>query len=49
MRNPVSAPTLVPSFDVSVYLVFNDFGEIGRAYREPEETFPILQTSSRGC
>jgi hypothetical protein len=33
-----SGPSLVPSsFDVTVYLVLDDFGKIGRAYREADE------------
>jgi len=28
---------MVPSFDVSVYLVLDDFGSFGRAYRETDE------------
>ena len=33
----MSSPTLVPSFDVTVYLVLDDFGPVGRAYREADE------------
>ena len=29
-----AGPSLVPKFDVTVYLVLDDFGKIGRAYRE---------------
>jgi hypothetical protein len=43
MRNPVYAPTLVPSFDVTVYLVLDDFGKIGRAYREADEVESDLE------
>jgi hypothetical protein len=28
----------IPGFDVDVYLVLDDFGKIGRAYREVDET-----------
>jgi hypothetical protein len=31
------SPSLVPGFDVDVYLVLDDFGQIGRAYREADE------------
>ena len=32
-----SAASLVPNFDVTVYIVFDDFGEAGWIYREAEE------------
>src|SRR2546423_15687438 len=38
MRKPVSAPSLVPSSDATVYLVLDDFGQNGRAYRETDES-----------
>jgi hypothetical protein len=31
------SPSIVPGFDVDVYLVLDDFGSLGRAYREAEE------------
>jgi len=37
MRNVESPPT-APGFDINVYLVLDDFGTIGRAYREADET-----------
>jgi hypothetical protein len=37
MRRVESPPT-APDFDVDVYLVLDDFGTIGRAYREADET-----------
>jgi hypothetical protein len=37
MRNDRSGPSLVPSFDETVYLVLDDFGKLGRAYREADE------------
>jgi hypothetical protein len=37
MRKVESPPT-APDFDVDVYLVLDDFGTIGRAYREANET-----------
>ena len=44
MRNPVSTPSLVPSYDVTVYLVLDDFGKLGRAYRETDEADTDLDT-----
>ena len=32
-----TGPTLVPSFDVTVHLVLDDFGKLGRAYLETDE------------
>src|SRR5689334_3770601 len=37
MRKIESPPT-APDFNVDVYLVLDDFGTIGRAYREADET-----------
>jgi len=31
------SPSIVPGFDSAVYLVLDDFGSIGRAYREADE------------
>jgi hypothetical protein len=31
------SPSIVPSFDVDVYLVLDEFGPLGRAYRESDE------------
>jgi len=31
------SPSIVPGFDVDVYLVLDDFGKIGRVYREVDE------------
>ena len=33
----VANVSIVPGFDVDVYLVLDDFGKIGRAYREEDE------------
>lgn len=38
------APSLVPSFDVTVYIVLNDFGRLGRAYLETDEAEADLET-----
>ena len=31
------SPSIVPGFDVDVYVVLDDFGNIGRSYREVDE------------
>ena len=31
------SPSVVPSFDVTVHLVLDDFGKLGRAYLETDE------------
>ena len=31
------SPSIVPGFDVDVYVVLDDFGKLGRAYREVNE------------
>jgi hypothetical protein len=31
------SPSIVPAFDVDVYIVLDDFGKIGRSYRETDE------------
>ena len=33
----IRSPSIVPGFDVDVYLVLDDFGSLGRAYRETDE------------
>jgi hypothetical protein len=43
MRSPDSTPSLVPKYDVSVYLVLDDFGAPGRAYRETDEAQADLE------
>ena len=37
MRSPSSTPSLVPEFDVAVHIVLDDFGKLGKAYRETDE------------
>ena len=37
-------PSLVPSFDVTVHLVLNDFGKLGRSYLETDEDQANLET-----
>jgi hypothetical protein len=39
-----SGPTLVPSFDMTIYLVLDDFGKLGRAYREADEEKSDLES-----
>jgi hypothetical protein len=31
------SPSIIPGFNVDVYLVLDDFGQLGRAYREVDE------------
>jgi hypothetical protein len=37
------SPSIIPGFDIDVYLVLDDFGKLGRAYRETDE-----EASDRG-
>jgi hypothetical protein len=41
------APSLVPSFDVTVHLVLDDFGKLGRAYLETDEEHADRETVIR--
>ena len=41
------SPSIVPGFDVDVYLVLDDFGKLGRAYREVDEEKGDLETLIR--
>lgn len=41
---PFSTSLLVPSFDVAVHIVLDDFGKAGRAYRETDEAQASLET-----
>jgi len=43
MRNG-NAPSIVPSFDVTVYIVLDDFGQLGRSYRETDEAKADVET-----
>jgi hypothetical protein len=38
MRSPTVVPLVGPDFDVAVHIVLDDFGALGRAYRETDET-----------
>jgi hypothetical protein len=42
------SPSIVPGFDVDVYLVLDDFGRLGRAYRETDEEKADRRTIIRG-
>jgi hypothetical protein len=42
-----ASPSLVPSFDVTVYLVLDDFGKLGRSYLETDEDKADLETVIR--
>jgi hypothetical protein len=37
MRSASSTPSLVPDFDITVHIVLDDFGKLGRSYRETDE------------
>ena len=37
MRTVDQPPSLVPKYDVTVYIVLDDFGRLGSAYRETDE------------
>jgi hypothetical protein len=37
MRTVDQVPSLVPKYDVTVYLVLDHFGRLGSAYRETDE------------
>jgi hypothetical protein len=43
MRQATSPPSLVPSYDFNVYIVLDDFGALGRAYRETDEAEADLE------
>ena len=40
-----ASPSLVPSFDTTVYLVLDDFGKLGRSYLETDEVKSDLETT----
>jgi hypothetical protein len=41
------SPSIIPGFDVAVYLVLDDFGKLGRAYRETDEAAADKETIIR--
>jgi hypothetical protein len=47
MSRDQSTPSLVPEFDVTVHLVLNDFGSLGRSYLETDEDQADLETIIR--
>jgi hypothetical protein len=48
MSDPIRSPSIIPDgFDVDVYLVLDDFGQLGRSYREADETRADKETVIR--
>ena len=47
MAREDTTPSLVPEFDVTVHLVLNDFGKLGRSYLETDEEQADLETIIR--
>ena len=43
MRTVDEVPSLVPKYDVTVYLVLDHFGRLGSAYRETDEEHADLE------
>ena len=41
------SPSIVPGFDVDLYVVLDDFGKLGRAYREVDEEHTDRETVIR--
>jgi hypothetical protein len=48
MRNATSSPPLAPSLDVTVYLVLDDFGKLGPAYRKAHEDSSDIEAVIEG-
>jgi hypothetical protein len=44
MRQPKSPPSLVPQYDVTVFIVLDDYGKNGKVYRETDEARADLHT-----
>ena len=44
MPREEQTPSLVPAFDVTVHLVLNDLGKLGRSYLETDEDHADLET-----
>ena len=44
MREPRSSPSIVPTDDQNIYLVVDDFGSHGRAWRETDVETTDLET-----
>ena len=47
MPREEQTPSLVPAFDVTVHLVLNDLGQLGRSYLETDEDHADLETIIR--
>ena len=47
MSRGEKTPSLVPEFDVTVHVVLNDFGKLGRSYLETDEEQADLETIIR--
>jgi hypothetical protein len=43
MRSPNVTPSEAPDHDVTVHIVLDDFGKLGRAYRETDEANAALR------
>ena len=43
----IESPPIVPGFDSDVYIVLDDFGKFGRAYREVDEDATDRETVIR--
>jgi hypothetical protein len=44
MRRPNFRPSLVPQYDVTVFVVLDDYGKNGKVYRETDEARADLHT-----
>jgi hypothetical protein len=44
-----TSPSIIPGLDRDVYLVLDDFGRMGCAWRETNLKTPILRLSSKIC
>jgi len=44
MHQPKASPTLVPQYDVTVFIVLDDCGKNGKVYRETDEARADLHT-----
>ena len=49
MRNQTPLAPGGPASDVTVYLVLNDFGPLGRAYCKPTKQRPMRRPSLKTC
>src|SRR5215216_346580 len=44
----IRSPSIIPGFNADAYLVLDDFGQLGRAYREVDEDKADRETLIRG-